>query len=90
MPKGQREEWKTWQGVFDAFTERVLFKLSSQGHFDHLRTIISPGKEAVVYEATKKDGTRVAVKILRDTAPVARRPARSRPRPDRSYGKYIG
>jgi len=65
MVRDSREEWKTRQGVFDQFTERVLFKLSSQGYFDELKSILSPGKEAVVFKAHRKDGSPVAVKIYR-------------------------
>jgi RIO kinase 1 len=64
MVRDSREEWKTWQGVFDNFTLRVLFKLQSQGHFDELKNIISPGKEAVVFTAHKGEGF-VAVKIYK-------------------------
>jgi RIO kinase 1 len=65
MPRPSREEWKTYNSVFDQHTNRLLFKLSSQGHFDELVTIIGPGKEAVVFIARKTDGTTVAVKIYR-------------------------
>lgn len=64
MVRDSREEWKTWQGVFDAFTLRVLFKLSSQGHFDELVRPISPGKEAMVFTASKGSG-KVAVKVYK-------------------------
>lgn len=64
MVRDSREDWKTYQGVFDAFTERLLFKLSSQGHFDKLQSTISPGKEAIVFSAQRGDDT-VAVKIYK-------------------------
>ena len=64
MVRNSREEWKTYQGVFDKFTERLLFKLSSQQQFDELTSIISPGKEAVVFIASKKQEN-VAVKIYK-------------------------
>lgn len=64
MVRNSREEWKTWQGVFDQFTEKLLFRLSGQGHFDHLRSIISPGKEAVVFVADRGE-EQVAVKIYK-------------------------
>jgi RIO kinase 1 len=65
MVRDSREEWKTYNSVFDNFTNRLLFKLASQGYFDELRTIIAPGKEAVVFIAGAKDGSPVAVKIYR-------------------------
>src|SRR3989338_9417441 len=64
MPRKSREEWKTRASVFDNSTNRLLFKLSSDGHFDELRTIIAPGKEAVVFRAIK-GSEQVAVKIYR-------------------------
>lgn len=64
MPRKSREEWKTYNSVFDNFTNRLLFKLSSQGHFDELLSIIAPGKEAVVFTASRGDEI-VAVKIYR-------------------------
>ncbi len=64
MVRDSREDWKTWQGVFDAFTLRALFKLSSQGHFDELMRTISPGKEAMVFVARKGAGM-VAVKVYK-------------------------
>ena len=64
MPRASREEWKTYNSVFDNFTNRLLFKLASQGHFDELLTIVAPGKEAVVFVATRKE-ERAAVKIYR-------------------------
>lgn len=64
MVRDSREAFKTWQGVFDNFTLRVLHKLSNQGYFDDLKHVISPGKEAVVFAATKGDDL-VAVKIYK-------------------------
>ncbi|MBR9701001.1 serine protein kinase RIO [Candidatus Woesearchaeota archaeon] len=64
MVRNSREEWKTRAEVFDAFTERVLIKLSSQKHFDGLSSIVSPGKEAVVFAAAKGEEF-VAVKIYK-------------------------
>ena len=64
MAKRAREEWKTYDGVFDAFTNRTLFKLISQGHFEGLIGPISIGKEANVFSARTKTG-KVAVKIYR-------------------------
>ncbi|MBI5389161.1 serine protein kinase RIO [Candidatus Woesearchaeota archaeon] len=59
------EKFKTYGNVFDEFTKRNLFKLSSQGHFDRLESPISIGKEANIFSALKKDGSRVIVKIYR-------------------------
>ena len=60
-----KEEFKTWGDVFDQFTQRTLFKLIAQGHFEGLESPISVGKESNVFSALKKDGTRVMVKIYR-------------------------
>ncbi len=60
-----REDQKTWGDVFDHFTQRTLFRLISQGHFEGLESPISVGKESNVFSALKKDGTRVMVKIYR-------------------------
>jgi RIO kinase 1 len=65
MPRPSREEWKTYNSVFDNFTNRNLFTLSTQGYFDELLSIVAPGKEAVVFTAKKVDGSIVAVKIYR-------------------------
>ena len=60
-----KEEFKTWGNVFDNFTQRTVYKLISQGHFEGLESPISIGKESNVFSALKKDGTRVMVKIYR-------------------------
>ena len=60
-----REKFKTEHGVFDQFTSRVLFKLSSENYFEGLVSPISIGKESNVFSAIKKDKSLVAVKIYR-------------------------
>ena len=65
MAKITKEKFKTYEGVFDAFTNKNLFKLISQGHFEGLGGPISIGKEANVFSAIKKDKSKVAVKIYR-------------------------
>ena len=65
MPKKSREDFKTWGDVFDHFTQRTVYKLMTQGHFEGLESPISIGKESNVFSALKKDGTRVMVKIYR-------------------------
>jgi len=64
MPKISRERWKVYQNVFDEFTLRTLFKLSSQGHFNELKSPISIGKESNVFSATTDAGY-IIVKIYR-------------------------
>ena len=64
MPKITREKFKTLHNVFDAFTERNIFKLISQGYFDGLESPIFIGKEANVFTALK-GRKRVIVKIYR-------------------------
>ncbi len=60
-----KEEFKTMHDVFDEFTNRTIYKLITQGHFEGLESPISIGKESNVFSALKKDGTRVMVKIYR-------------------------
>ncbi|MEA3430109.1 MAG: serine protein kinase RIO [Nanoarchaeota archaeon] len=64
MAKISREKWKVYQNVFDEFTLRTLFKLSSQGHFLELQSPISIGKESNVFSAITETG-RIIVKIYR-------------------------
>jgi RIO kinase 1 len=67
MPmKVTKERFKTYQNVFDHFTHRTLFKLSSRGHFDDPERLspVSIGKESNVFSAQKK-GKKVIVKIYR-------------------------
>ena len=60
-----KEEFKTWGDVFDQFTQKIVYKLITQGHFEGLESPISTGKESNVFSAIKKGGTRVMVKIYR-------------------------
>lgn len=64
MPKIAKEKWKTWGNVFDEFTLRTLFKLSTQGHFEELESPVFTGKESNVFTALTKTG-RIIVKIYR-------------------------
>ena len=59
------EKFKTWGDVFDQFTQKVVYKLITQGHFEGLESPISIGKESNVFSAVKKDGSRMIVKIYR-------------------------
>jgi len=65
MAKIAREKFKTWGNVFDNFTTRLLFELSSKGHFEELKSPISIGKEANVFNAETGEGKLVVVKIYR-------------------------
>lgn len=60
-----KEEFKTMHDVFDEFTNRTLYKLITQGHFEGLESPISIGKESNIFSAIKKEGTRVIVKVYR-------------------------
>lgn len=60
-----REKFKVYGNVFDQYTLRNLFKLSSQEHYEELKSPIKVGKEANVFSAQKKDGSLVVVKIYR-------------------------
>ena len=59
------DQFKTEHGVFDQFTSRALFKLSSENYFEGLVSPISIGKESNVFSAIKTDKSLVAVKIYR-------------------------
>ncbi len=64
MANYSREAWKTYNNVFDGFTERIITKLQGQGHFDELVKPITLGKEANVFIASKGEDF-VIVKIYR-------------------------
>ena len=64
MPKITKEKFKTKHNVFDDFTNRTIFKLISEKHFDGLESTISLGKEANIFSA-KKGNKRVMVKVYR-------------------------
>ncbi len=66
MAKKFRERFKTLNDVFDQFTIRNLFVLSTKDHFvDGTLSPLAIGKEANVFTAEAKDGGRVVVKIYR-------------------------
>ena len=60
-----KEEFKTWGDVFDRFTQRTVYKLITQGHFEGLQSPVSIGKEANIFSAIRKDGTKIMIKIYR-------------------------
>ncbi|MFC1769089.1 serine protein kinase RIO [Nanoarchaeota archaeon] len=64
MVKKTREKFKTMHNVFDQFTDRNIFKLISEGHFEGLIGQLTLGKESNVFLAKKGTG-RVIVKIYR-------------------------
>jgi RIO kinase 1 len=59
------EKWKVYGNVFDNYTLRLLFKLSTEGHFEKLLSPVSIGKEANVFTAKTLDGRDVIAKIYR-------------------------
>ena len=65
MGRITKEKFKTYNNVFDEFTLRNLFKLSSEGFFEDLKSLITLGKEANVFTAEKNDGSLLIVKIYR-------------------------
>lgn len=65
MAKITREKFKTWGNVFDQFTVRNLFELSSKGYFHDLKSPISIGKEANIFSAEREGGSLIVVKIYR-------------------------
>ncbi len=60
-----RDKFKTFGDIFDNYTNRNLLKLISQNIFDGLESPISIGKEANIFSARKKDGSKVIVKVYR-------------------------
>ncbi len=62
--RSKREKFKTMGNVFDDFTNRTIFKLISEGHFDGLQSPVLIGKESNVFLGTK-DNKYVIVKIYR-------------------------
>jgi len=60
-----KEVFKTKHGVFDQFTNRTIFKLITEGHFEGLESPISIGKESNIFSALTQKGDRVIVKIYR-------------------------
>ncbi len=62
MRKPQREDWKTYNDVFDQFTERTISDMIIKHVLDGLGGPISMGKEANVFTATKGK-EQLAVKI---------------------------
>jgi len=65
MAKTAKEKFKTYGDVFDNFTIRNLFELSSKGFFEEdSLSPISIGKESNVFSAKGKDGP-VVLKIYR-------------------------
>lgn len=65
MAKISKEKFKVWGDVFSSHSERLLFNLSSQGHFEEIESPISTGKEANIFTAKQKDDKRVIIKIYR-------------------------
>ncbi len=64
MATTNREDWKTFNAVFDSFTEKHVATLIQKGIIDGLIGPLSMGKEATVFLAQSKDKT-VIVKIYR-------------------------
>lgn len=69
---------KTYEEVFDKRTLKELYDLMKDGIIDSLEQPISTGKEAKVFKGKQKDGTPVAVKIMRINTAVFKK-----------YRKYI-
>lgn len=65
MPHREKEKFKVMHSVFDEFTNRTIFNLISRGYFEGLESPISIGKEANIFSAKTKSGSRVMIKIYR-------------------------
>jgi len=59
-----QERFRTYNGVFDAFTNRTLFYLESHGHITELSRTLFVGKESNVFTTSHREGDRL-VKIYR-------------------------
>jgi len=59
-----REEWKTYENIFDKFTIKTIFDLTGTGLFDALESPIALGKEANIFTALKGK-KRLCVKVYR-------------------------
>jgi RIO kinase 1 len=64
MARINREKFRTYEGVFDNFTIKNLFKLSAQGYFDEMKSPIKTGKEANVFSAESHNED-IIIKIYR-------------------------
>ena len=64
MPNTGKEKFKTQHNVFDESTNRIIYKLISDGHFDGLQGPLKIGKEANVFIALK-GAKKIIVKIYR-------------------------
>ena len=60
-----KEKFKTKHDVFDEHTNRVIYKLITEGHFRGLQSPISIGKESNVFSALTEDNRKVIVKVYR-------------------------
>ncbi len=69
---------KTYDEVFDKSTLLLIYDMMTDGYFDIIDRPISTGKEAKVFKGVKKDGTPVAIKVMRTNTAVFKK-----------YKKYI-
>lgn len=60
-----KEQWKVYGNVFSEHSNKLLFKMASQGYFEDLESQVSVGKEANVFTARTKDNARIIAKIYR-------------------------
>ena len=66
MSRPSKEKFDTFENVFDQRTVRNLFELASKGYFvNNTLSPIKMGKEANIFSAKKKDGTKLIIKIYR-------------------------
>jgi RIO kinase 1 len=60
-----KEIWKVYGNVFSEHSNKLLFKMASQGYFEELEAAVSVGKEANVFTAKTRDEDRIIAKIYR-------------------------
>jgi len=59
---------KVFQRVFDRQTIQTIHSLAMKGHFKNLESLVSEGKEALVFKAVDNNGNFKAVKVYKITA----------------------
>ena len=66
-----KNKFITYENVFDQSTLRGLFKVSSQGYFDEIKSPVKIGKESNVFTVESGDELRI-VKVYRTAASFAK------------------
>tara|TARA_Y100000310_G_scaffold345251_1_gene463124 strand:- start:2521 stop:3213 length:693 start_codon:yes stop_codon:yes gene_type:complete len=81
-----KNKFIAYENVFDQCTLRGLFKLSSQGYFEEIKSPVKIGKESNVFTVDHDDELRI-VKVYRTAASFAKMMDYMRPDPRYSHVK---